>query len=114
MVEVGHVMKNFLRGMRFAWPYRYRTIFSVICAILAAAFWGLNFTAIYPVLKIIGSNQNLQEWVQGSIDKVNEQIVPLQNEVNSLIQREQSVAKDNPKERESARARDKDLQHIAR
>ena len=39
-------------------------LLSITCAVLAAAFWGLNFTAIYPVLKIIGSEKNLQEWVE--------------------------------------------------
>src|SRR5438477_468277 len=47
-------MKNFLRALRCAWPYRVRLGVSVVCAILAAIFWGLNFTAIYPVLKVIG------------------------------------------------------------
>src|ERR1700730_6127766 len=81
-IQEDRVMKNFLRAMRFAWPYRYRTIFSVVCAVMAAAFWGLNFTAIYPVLKIIGSQKNLQAWVNESIEKVkNDQIIPLQNQV---------------------------------
>src|ERR1700730_8048661 len=81
-IQESRVMKNFLRAMRFAWPYRYRTIISVLCALLAAVFWGLNFTAIYPVLKIIGSGQTLQEWVDTSILKVEEQINPLQNHVD--------------------------------
>ncbi len=63
-------MKNFACALRFAWPYRNRIALSVLCAILAAAFWGLNFTAIYPILKIIGSDQNLQEWVNTSIKKI--------------------------------------------
>ena len=92
-------MKNFLRAMRFAWPYRYRTIFSVICAILAAAFWGLNFTAIYPVLKIIGSGHNLQQWVDGSIIAVDGRIKPLLASVDELTKRE-AVIKDERNEHE--------------
>src|SRR4051812_48441377 len=85
-------MKNFLRAMRFAWPYRYRTICSVLCAVVAAAFWGLNFTAIYPVLKIIGSDQNLQDWVNTSIDKVEkEHINRLQIRVEELTKKEAFV-----------------------
>src|SRR5439155_12318415 len=30
------LMKNFLRALRYAWPYRGRLIFSVICAVMAA------------------------------------------------------------------------------
>src|SRR5262249_30288645 len=56
-----------------------------ICAVVAAALWGLNFTAIYPVLKIIGSGDNLQKWVKDSIDKVKtEQIDPQQANVDRL------------------------------
>ena len=51
-----------LRALRYCWPYRHRMVLSVVCALLAAVLWGLNFTAIYPVLKILGSDQNLQSW----------------------------------------------------
>src|SRR5262249_38658585 len=63
-------MKNFLRALRCAWPYRIRLGVSVLCAVLAAVFWGLNFTAIYPVLKIIGSDKNPQQWIDGEITRV--------------------------------------------
>src|ERR1700716_2611934 len=62
-MQVKRRMKNFLRALRFAWPYRGRLLLSCVAAILAAVFWSLNFTAIYPVLKILGSEKNLQQWV---------------------------------------------------
>ncbi|MGF1577780.1 MAG: ABC transporter ATP-binding protein [Gemmataceae bacterium] len=75
-------MKNFIRALKFAWPYRYRLVLSISCAFLAAMFWSLNFTAIYPVLKIISSDKNLQQWVdaeisetQSRIDQENKQII---------------------------------------
>lgn len=67
-------MKNFLRALRFAWTYRTRLVVSVVCAIAAAAFWSLNFTAIYPVLKIVGSDQNLQQWINSEIERTQKQI----------------------------------------
>jgi subfamily B ATP-binding cassette protein MsbA len=100
-------MKNFLRAMRFAWPYRYRVIFSVICAVLAAAFWGLNFTAIYPILKIIGSEQNLQEWANSSIQKVEEQIKPLQARVDDLTKLQAQV-----KQKPDSSERNRNLRQI--
>ena len=54
-------MKDFLQALRFSWPYRGRIILSVTCALVAALFWSANFSAVYPVLKLIGSDQNLQE-----------------------------------------------------
>jgi len=69
-------MKNFLRALKYAWPYRYRVLLSVVCAALAAILWGLNFTAIYPVLKILGGETNLQTWVDDSIDKLKDESIP--------------------------------------
>lgn len=77
-------MKNFLRALRCAWPYRVRLALSVVCAVLAAVFWGLNFTAIYPVLKIIGSEQNLQQWADSEIDRARGEIGKLEAKLQDL------------------------------
>ncbi len=61
-------MRNFLRALKYSWVYRRRLFISVVCALLAAAFWGLNFTAVYPVLKILGNNLTLQQWIDQKID----------------------------------------------
>ncbi|GIW79182.1 MAG: ABC transporter ATP-binding protein [Gemmatales bacterium] len=74
-------MKNFLRALRYAWPYRGRLFLSIICAVWAAVFWSLNFTAIYPVLKILGSEQSLQQWVDGKIEQTQKSI----DELNANI-----------------------------
>ena len=85
-------MKNFARALRFAWPYKYRVVGSVVCALLAALFWSLNFTAIYPILKIISSDQNLQEWVNNSIRHIQkDQIEPLEKDIERLSQYRRDV-----------------------
>jgi subfamily B ATP-binding cassette protein MsbA len=71
-------MKNFLRALRFCWPYRWQLTASIVCAALAAVFWGLNFTAIYPVLKILGSQQNMQEWIDERITATTKHIEGLE------------------------------------
>src|SRR5262249_47560551 len=63
------VMKNFLRALRCAWPYRYRLGISIICALLAAALWSLSFTTIYPVLTTLGTELTLHDWAEGEIRK---------------------------------------------
>lgn len=70
-------MRNFIRALRFAWPYRIRLGISILCALMAAALWSFNFTAIFPVLKIIGTgpDDNLQSWVNASIKKIQEERV---------------------------------------
>src|SRR6516162_7509744 len=67
-------MKNFLRALRHSWPYRKRLGLSVACALMAAFLWSLNFTAIYPVLKILGNEQTLQEWVEKRIEDSEKEI----------------------------------------
>ncbi|MCE9532856.1 MAG: ABC transporter ATP-binding protein/permease [Planctomycetes bacterium] len=67
-------MKNFLRALKYSLAYRRRLIASLICAMMAAAFWGLNFTAVYPVLKILGNNLTLQEWVDQKIDATQKEL----------------------------------------
>src|SRR5437762_3507920 len=62
-------MKNFVRALRFSWPYRGRLLISLLCALLAAVFWSLNFTAITPVLTILTKQENLQEWIERQIDE---------------------------------------------
>lgn len=78
-------MKNFLRALKYAWPYRVRLGISIICALFAAALWSLNFTAIYPILKIFTSGQNLQAYVETAIDQCNNnQIDPLNTRIHDL------------------------------
>jgi ATP-binding cassette subfamily B protein/subfamily B ATP-binding cassette protein MsbA len=67
-------MKNFLRALRAAWPYRGRLLLSVVCAVLAAIFWSLNLTAIGPVLQILGKDKNLQTWASDSINDTQKEL----------------------------------------
>ena len=60
-------MRNFLRTLKYAWPYRGRLAASFACALVVALLWSLNLSAIYPVLKIIGEGKNLQQWVDEEI-----------------------------------------------
>src|SRR5207249_718983 len=68
------LMKNFLRALRYAWPYRGRLIFSVICAVMAAIFWGLTLATIYPVLQGLGKKQTLHDWVKVKINDTKENV----------------------------------------
>jgi ATP-binding cassette subfamily B protein/subfamily B ATP-binding cassette protein MsbA len=60
-------MRNFIRALKFSWPYRYRLIISLAAAVCVAALWSLNLSAIFPVLKILASDRNLQTWVDEEI-----------------------------------------------
>ncbi len=77
-------MKNFLRALRHTWPYRRRFIVSVVCASLAAVLWGLNFTAIYPVLKLLNKDMTPHELVDGPIRDVTADINTLEPQEQKL------------------------------
>lgn len=87
-------MRNFIRAMRFAWPYRFRIGISLGCALFAAMLWSLNFTAIYPILKIFTSGKNLQAWVNESIDTLQrDRLDPLNAKIDDL-QKKKALLKD--------------------
>jgi ATP-binding cassette subfamily B protein/subfamily B ATP-binding cassette protein MsbA len=67
-------MKNFLRALRCSWPYRGRLALSVACALVAAALWSLNISAIGPVLELLGEKRPLQESVRERIGELQGQI----------------------------------------
>jgi ATP-binding cassette subfamily B protein/subfamily B ATP-binding cassette protein MsbA len=84
-------MKNFLRALRHAWPYRRRLIFSVLFALCAAILWGLNFTSIYPVLKLLHSERTAQQWVDDSIATIQKDIETLQFKLEVLHDKEKDL-----------------------
>jgi subfamily B ATP-binding cassette protein MsbA len=74
-------MKNFLRALRHAMPYRRRLALSIFCAMCAAAFWGANFSSIYPVLKLLQDRQSPHEWVDIEIKKIQEKVEDYQHQI---------------------------------
>ena len=99
-------MRNFIRSLRFSWAYRTRLILSIVCALFAAALWSLNFTAIYPVLKVLGSNRTLQEWVDERIRniKIEREKIRLPD---ALCVKMQVLLADSPNEKLSEDLREK-------
>ncbi|HMC65664.1 MAG TPA: ABC transporter transmembrane domain-containing protein, partial [Gemmataceae bacterium] len=85
-------MKNFVRAVRCSWPYRRRLAWSIVCALLAAVLWSLNFTAIYPVLKILSNEQNLQDWVEEQIGLTQKEVNKWQLELEAHNQELKSLA----------------------
>jgi len=67
-------MRHFLRILKYSWPYRFRLVASIFCALMVAALWSLNLSAIYPVLKILSSGENLQQWIDHEIESYQAQL----------------------------------------
>ncbi len=84
-------MRNFLRALKLAYPYRGRLILSLLFAFCAAALFGLNITFVYPVLKMLGSDQNLQQWADASIDDLDRQIAKDEADLQLLKAKDAAV-----------------------
>jgi len=92
-------MKNFLRAVRHCLPYRFRLVLSVICAACAAALWGLAFTPVQPVLKILGTNENLQTWIDKKIADTQTYIDTNQKEIGKQHDKENEAFELEPGKR---------------
>ena len=86
-------MKNFLRALRYAWPYRVRLVISIVCAVFAAILWGLNFTSIYPVLKLLNNDQSPQQWVDSCIANCNKEIEQIEAVSDALNEKSKELEK---------------------
>jgi subfamily B ATP-binding cassette protein MsbA len=75
-------MKNFLRALRHALPYRRRLALSIFCAICAAAFWGANLSAIYPLLILLQDKQSPHDWINKQIEEVQNKVGDYQHQID--------------------------------
>lgn len=71
-------MRNFLRALRATWPYRGRLSASIVCALLAAALWSTNLTAIYPVLSLLKNEKSWPEQLDEDIERFQKEYAEFQ------------------------------------
>ncbi len=94
-------MRNFLRALRCAWPYRGRLITSIVCALVAAALWSLSFTTIYPVLTTLGREISLHDWAAEEIKDLEKQVKVKEDERSRpALEREDLVRQPPSKDRD--------------
>lgn len=101
-------MKYFLRSLAYAWSYRHRLTISLLCALFAAFLWGANFTAIYPILKLLHSNQTLHQWVETCIAQTQAEIDQWSEKVDNVAEREKKLGQLEP-----GRATDRHMRQAA-
>ena len=70
-------MPNFIRSLRYLWPYRVRVGLSLGCVLLIAVMWGGGLGMMLPGMKILFSQEGLHGWAWQSLvaDKINAQTV---------------------------------------
>ncbi|RMG39618.1 MAG: ABC transporter ATP-binding protein [Planctomycetota bacterium] len=55
------------RLIPFVWRYRRRVALSVACALVVAAFWAINLSFTFLIVKVLLQGQDLRQYVQGQI-----------------------------------------------
>ncbi len=76
-------MKDFVRALGYAWPYRIRLAGSLVCALAVALFWGANISAIYPLLTVLLENKTLVSWTDDAITRAKAESQSLEAEIES-------------------------------
>lgn len=87
-------MQDFVRICSYIWPYRRLFFWSVVCAIVVSAFWALNLSIAFPVVKVLFQNDNLHGYVDSEIATL-----------ETAIQRDSAALDSLPVDQVSPRAR---------
>ena len=89
-------MKNFVRLVRFALPYRFRFGLSIGCALMVALFYFTELGAVLPLLKILINNDNPQRWITVKLDGIDENLARLDAQRQELERVEHALEVDGP------------------
>ncbi|MGA2798207.1 MAG: ABC transporter ATP-binding protein [Thermoguttaceae bacterium] len=58
---------NFFKVIRMAIHYRWTFFCSIVCALIVAAFWGCNISAVYPIVEVTFQSESPQKWINRQI-----------------------------------------------
>ncbi len=107
-------MRNFIRVLRLSMAYKGRILISFLCALVAAVLWGTNFSAVYPILELLGSKQNLQQWIDSKQAAVEIEIDARERELAEIKKREANVDSmpAGPEKEEAEREVSKSYKHV--
>ena len=68
------MMQDFVRIGSYIWPYRRLFMLSVVCAVIVSAFWALNLSIAFPVVKVLFQNDSLHAYVDSEIESLEKTI----------------------------------------
>ncbi len=82
-------------------------IVSFACALIAAGLWGLSLSAVNPVLQILTSDRNLQQWIGLKMQDVEKEIAVLEQKLDALGAGKRAIEARPP-----SPSREKDLHRV--
>jgi ABC-type multidrug transport system fused ATPase/permease subunit len=96
-------VKNLLRVVHYAWPYRGRFALSVLCGLAVAILWASNLTTVYPVVNVLYYDRNLQQYFEQRTRDAEQKLAALATEQVRLETEQRQEASDAVHERQAQR-----------
>lgn len=77
-------MQQLIRLGTYAWPYRKKIIFSIVCALLVSAFWSLNLSITFPIVRVLFEGDSLHANVDREIADLKSEIQGYQQNLDAV------------------------------
>ncbi|MGD0383486.1 MAG: ABC transporter ATP-binding protein [Thermoguttaceae bacterium] len=75
---------NFIKVVRMAIRYRWTFFSSIVCALIAAVFWGGNIGTVYPIVEVVFQGESPQHWIARKIANSQKTAAEKAAEIESL------------------------------
>ena len=79
-------MNHFLRALKEAWRHWFVLLAALACSLLAAALWGANIAAMFPIIQTTLNGKSIPEWNQQRVKDAREHVADHQAEIAQLEQ----------------------------
>ena len=90
-------MRNFARALKEAWRHWLALALALVCSFGAAALWGANIAALFPIIETTLKGDSLQNWNLERIAKATEAVGRKELEIAALEQRLEAAAEGDKK-----------------
>ncbi|MFP6649026.1 MAG: ABC transporter transmembrane domain-containing protein, partial [Pirellulaceae bacterium] len=98
-------MKNFFRAVKLGLRHRFTLLGAILCSLMVALFWGANIGTVYPVVEVVFQGKAMPDWIDGEINRLEEEIQQRQEWLDEHPQRAEEVSLATSREVEMAKFR---------
>ena len=77
-------MQQLIRLGTYAWPYRKKIVLSIVCALLVSAFWSLNLSITFPIVRVLFEGDSLHANVDREISELKAEIQSYQQNLDAV------------------------------
>jgi len=90
-------MNYFLRALKEAWRHWAVLAGALTCSLLAAALWGANIAAMFPIIETTLNGKSIPEWNQQRLTDAEKRVKECQNKIATL---EREIPRDVPEDQQ--------------